>query len=146
MECLGGNGYVEETPLARLYREAPLNGIWEGSGNVICLDVLRSFEREPESFGALVDEISRGGSRSRQLAATISRKRKSTEASEFEARRIVESIVVALQASLMEQYAAPEASDAFFASRIDNGGYRVFGTLPSTVRCAPILERARLGR
>src|SRR5712691_10088840 len=64
MECLGGNGYVEEAPLARLYREAPLNGIWEGSGNVICLDVLRSIEREPDSVAALLAEIGRGGERS----------------------------------------------------------------------------------
>jgi putative acyl-CoA dehydrogenase len=146
MECLGGNGYVEEAPLARLYREAPLNGIWEGSGNVVCLDVLRSFEREPESLRAVIEEIGRGGGRSLQSAAAISAVSKDGDAAEFGARRIVESIAIALQASLMERHATPEASDAFFASRLLGEGGRAFGTLPSTTRCAPILERAQLVR
>jgi putative acyl-CoA dehydrogenase len=144
MECLGGNGYVEEAPLARLYREAPLNGIWEGSGNVICLDALRSLERAPESLGALLEEIRRGGARSRQAAATIPQLFKGTGESEFEARRIVEAVAVALQASLMERHALPEAADAFCASRLERDGGRAFGTLPPATRCKPILKRARL--
>jgi len=144
MECLGGNGYVEEAPLARLYREAPLNGIWEGSGNVVCLDMLRSFEREPESLGALLEEVGRGGARSRKAATAIPQLFKSTASAEFEARRIVETVAVVLQASLMERHALPEAADAFCASRLEHDGGRAFGTLPPATRYKPILERARL--
>ena len=144
MECLGGNGYVEEAPLARLYREAPLNGIWEGSGNVICLDALRSLERVPESLGTLLEEVSRGGARSRQAAAAIPQLFKAAGESEFEARRIVETVALALQASLMERHALPEAADAFCASRLERDGGRAFGTLPPATSCKPILERARL--
>jgi putative acyl-CoA dehydrogenase len=144
MECLGGNGYVEEAPLARLYREAPLNGIWEGSGNVICLDALRSLERAPETLGALIEEIRRGGARSRQAAAAIPQMFRGAGESEFEARRIVEAVAIALQASLMERHALPETADAFCASRLEHGGGRVFGTLPPATPCEPILERARL--
>jgi len=144
MECLGGNGYVEEAPLARLYREAPLNGIWEGSGNVICLDALRSFEREPEGAATLLDEIGRGGTRLRQTASAIPQSFNRAGEAEFEARRVVETIAVALQASLMERYALPEAADAFCASRLERDGGRAFGTLPPATRCEPILGRARL--
>ena len=142
MECLGGNGYVEEAPLARLYREAPLNGIWEGSGNVICLDVLRSVEREPDSIEALLAEIGRGGVRSRRGVAAISQMLKDSGSAESRARRIVEAISVALQASLMEQHASPEAADAFCASRLDGDWGRAFGTLPSTAPCETIFRRA----
>ena len=143
MECLGGNGYVEEAPLARLYREAPLNGIWEGSGNVICLDALRS-QRAPESLGALVEEIRGGGARSRHAAAAIPQLFKGAGESEFEARRIVETVALALQASLMERHALPEAADAFCASRLERNGGWAFGTLPPATACKPILERTRL--
>ena len=141
MECLGGNGYVEEAPLARLHREAPLNGIWEGSGNVICLDVLRSVEREPDSVAALLAEIGRGGVRSRRGATAISRMLKESGSAELQARRIVEAISVALQASLMEQHASPEAADAFCASRLEGDWGRSFGTLPSTTPCESIVRR-----
>ena len=144
MECLGGNGYVEEAPLARLYREAPLNGIWEGSGNVICLDALRSLERSPESLEALLDEIRRGGARQHKATAAIPQSLKVDGESEFGARRIIESIALALQASLMERHALPEAADAFCASRLERDGGRTFGTLPPATSWRPILERARL--
>jgi len=144
MECLGGNGYVEETPLARLYREAPLNGIWEGSGNVICLDVLRSIQREPESIEALVGEIGRGGDRVKGSVAAISQLLKETAGVEARARRIVESIAIALQASLMLQHASPEAADAFCTSRLEGDWGRAFGTLPAGAHCEAIVRRARL--
>ena len=143
MECTGGNGYVEEAPLARLYREAPLNGIWEGSGNVICLDVLRSFERAPVGLEGLLDEISRGGTRSRQASAAIAETLRSG-CGEFEARRVVEAAAVALQASLMERHALPEAAGTFCASRLDGQSGRSFGTLPPATTCKAILERASL--
>ncbi|HEY6930215.1 MAG TPA: acyl-CoA dehydrogenase family protein [Thermoanaerobaculia bacterium] len=144
MECLGGNGYVEEGPLARLYREAPLNGIWEGSGNVVCLDVLRSLEKTPDAPGDLLDEIARGGTRSRQEGAAILQGSKGGGETEFEARRIVEALAVALQASLMERHAAPEAADAFCASRLEGEGGRAFGTLPRGTRYERIIDRAQL--
>jgi putative acyl-CoA dehydrogenase len=143
MECLGGNGYVEEAPLARLYREAPLNGIWEGSGNVICLDVLRSIQKEPASLEALFEEINRGGERVRRGAAAISELLRETGEVESRARRIVESIAIALQASLMARHAAHEAADAFCASRLEGDWGRAFGTLPSTNPCEAIVRRAR---
>jgi putative acyl-CoA dehydrogenase len=143
MECIGGNGYVEEAPLARLYREAPLNGIWEGSGNVICLDVLRSFERAPVGLEGLLDEISQGGTRSQQASAAIARTLR-RGCGEFEARRVVEAAAVALQASLMERHALPEAADIFCASRLDGQSGRAFGTLPPATTCEAILERASL--
>jgi putative acyl-CoA dehydrogenase len=141
MECLGGNGYVEEAPLARLYREAPLNGIWEGSGNVICLDVLRSIQKEPASLDVLLEEVNSGGERVSQGAAPIYRSLKDTIGVELQARRIVESIAIALQASLMARYAAHEAADAFCASRLAGDWGRAFGTLPSTAPCEAILRR-----
>ena len=134
---------MEEAPLARLYREAPLNGIWEGSGNVICLDVLRSVEREPDSIEALLAEIGCGGVRSRRGVTAISKILKDSGSAELRARRIVEAIAVAFQASLMEQHALPEAADVFCASRLEGDWGRTFGTLPSTVRCEAIVRRAR---
>jgi putative acyl-CoA dehydrogenase len=144
MECLGGNGYVEEGPLARLYREAPLNGIWEGSGNVICLDVLRSLQREPASLEALRQEINEGGERIRRAVPPISELLKDPAGSELQARRIVEGIAIALQASLMVRHASPEAADAFYTSRLGGDWGCAFGTLPSTVPCEAIAHRARL--
>jgi putative acyl-CoA dehydrogenase len=143
MECLGGNGYVEEAPLARLYREAPLNGIWEGSGNVICLDVLRSMEREPAAFEALRDEIDKGGERIRKGTRPILGLLRETIA-ESQARRIVEFVATALQASLMTQHASPEAAEAFCASRLESDWGRAFGTLPSSTPCAALVSRAQL--
>jgi len=144
MECLGGNGYVEEAPLARLYREAPLNGIWEGSGNVICLDVLRSIQKEPAGLEALLEEINRGGERMRRSVATISQSLKDASSAEVRARRTVEAIAIALQASLMAQHTSREAGDAFCASRLEGDWGRAFGTLPAGTRCEAILERSRL--
>jgi putative acyl-CoA dehydrogenase len=141
MECLGGNGYVEEAPLARLYREAPLNGIWEGSGNVICLDVLRSIQKEPASLDVLLEEVMSGGERVSRCAAPIYRLLKDTIGVELQARRIVESIAIALQASLMARHAAHEAADAFCASRLAGDWGHAFGTLPSTAPCEAILRR-----
>jgi putative acyl-CoA dehydrogenase len=144
MECLGGNGYVEEAPLARLYREAPLNGIWEGSGNVICLDALRSIQREPAGLKALRDEIDKGGERVRRGVPRISELLGDSGSSEPRARRIVESIAIALQASLMSQHAEQDAADAFCASRLEGDWGQAFGTLPAGARCAAIVERLQL--
>ena len=131
MECLGGNGYVEEAPLARLYREAPLNGIWEGSGNVICLDVLRAMQREPDTLEALMREIASAGPEFQTLAGRIVQQLQPWDTIERRARRVVEMLAIALQASLMTRYAPAEVAGAFVASRLNGDWGRAFG------RCRP---------
>jgi putative acyl-CoA dehydrogenase len=145
LECLGGNGYVEEWGLARLYREAPLNSIWEGSGNVQCLDVLRAIQKSPESLRALLSEIreARGGDHRldlyvNALQAQLERK----EDLELRARRLVERLALALQGSLLVRHAPPEVADAFCASRLSEDGGRAFGTLPAGTDFKAILRRA----
>jgi putative acyl-CoA dehydrogenase len=144
LECLGGNGYVEEAMLARLYREAPLNAIWEGSGNVICLDVLRALAREPDALPALLDEVRLARGADARLDAALRR----LEAdfadpadSEVRARDVVERLALALQASLLLRAAPPAVADAFCASRLAGSG-RMFGTLPAQIDFTAILARA----
>ncbi len=147
MECLGGNGYVEEAPLARFYREAPVNSIWEGSGNVACLDVLRSMQKQPDSVAVLLSEIRAGASGDRHLALfveVIEAQLAETDGLEQRARRIVEMAALALQASLMAQHAAPAAADAYFSSRVQGDWGHAFGTLPGGTRCDEIIARSRL--
>lgn len=144
MECLGGNGYVEEAPLARLYREAPLNGIWEGSGNVICLDVLRSLHKEPASIDLLLEEIGKGDGSVRKQAESVLPALQDAATAESQARRVVESLALALQASLMAQHASEGAAQAFSSSRIDGNWGRALGTLAPGVPCKEIAERQRL--
>src|SRR5881409_3517754 len=100
MEVLGGNGYVEESMMPRIYREAPLNSIWEGSGNVICLDVLRAMAKEPESIDEVLAEISGVDSRIDGFVTQID-----LAASEESARRMTSQLAVALQASLLVRFA-----------------------------------------
>ena len=148
LECLGGNGYVEEWGLARLYREAPLNSIWEGSGNVQCLDVLRAIQKSPESLGALFAEIweARGGDHRLDIYVNELREQlEDPEDLETRARRLVERLALALQASLLVRHAPAEVADAFCASRLAGEGGRAFGTLPAGVAgvdFGKILERA----
>jgi putative acyl-CoA dehydrogenase len=145
MECLGGNGYVEEAPVARLYREAPLNGIWEGSGNVICLDVLRSLARQPAAATALLEEIRLAGKPLASAASRLEDALARGPAVEADARRIVEAAALALQASLMERHASSAASAVFRASRLDGDGGRQFGTLPGGFDLKRIVEDAWAG-
>jgi putative acyl-CoA dehydrogenase len=145
LECLGGNGYVEEWGMARLYREAPLNSIWEGSGNVQCLDALRSIRKSPESLGALFAEIweARGGDHRLDIYVNELRTQlERTEDLEARARRLVERLALALQASLLVRYAPADVADAFCASRLAGDGGRAFGTLPAGTDFGAILERA----
>jgi len=146
MEVMGGNGYVEENAFARFYREAPLNSIWEGSGNVMCLDVLRAFGKTPSVRAALVEEIhaARGGNRildafSAALIDDLGR----TDIGESEARALTERIALALQGALLVAGAPNTTADAFCASRLVAGAWgRTFGTLPRNVDVAPVLARA----
>jgi putative acyl-CoA dehydrogenase len=143
LECLGGNGYVEESGMPRLLRDSPLNSIWEGSGNVSALDVLRALAREPETLPALLAEceLARGGNA--LLDAHLDRVRSIAPSDpEFEARRVVGDLALALQASLLVRHAPPEVADAFCAGRLDGAGGRVFGTLPPGVDAPAIVERA----
>jgi putative acyl-CoA dehydrogenase len=145
LECLGGNGYVEEWPLARLYREAPLNSLWEGSGNVQCLDVLRALRKTPESLDALTGEIgeARGGDpRLDAFAVALRDDFARLQEADFEgqARRVVERLALALQGSLLVRHAPPAVADAFCASRLGSDGGRAFGTLPGRVDSGGILD------
>ncbi len=146
LECLGGGGYVEESILPRLYREAPVNSVWEGSGNVICLDVLRVMVREPDAFAAFFAELelARGGDRRLDdHVDSLRRELRNVEAMEARARRVVERMALALQGSLLVRHSDPAVADAFCASRLAADGGFAYGTLPVGTDCARILERAR---
>jgi putative acyl-CoA dehydrogenase len=139
LECLGGNGFVEESGLPRVYRQQPLQSIWEGSGNVVCLDVLRALEREPESATALLDEIRLAGDP--RLTAVAERSLR--EAGEPRARAVVESLAVALQASLLVRHAPGALADAFYDSRLAREGGLAYGTLVPGDHLGSIVERHR---
>ncbi|MGV9353545.1 acyl-CoA dehydrogenase family protein [Streptomyces misionensis] len=145
-ECLGGNGYVEESGLPRLVRESPLNSVWEGAGNVQALDALRALRREPGALDACLTEIGQAHGADHRLDRAV--KDLFTELADLEgvegrARRLVERLALVLQGSLLVRHAPPEVADAFCASRLggDHGG--TFGTLPGGLDLAPVVERAR---
>lgn len=144
LECLGGNGYVETFPLARIYRELPLLSIWEGSGNVQCLDVLRALARTPQALDAFFAELDEAGGADRRYDRYVLGLRAefdSPELLEHRARRIVERMALALQGSLVVRYAAAPVADAFCASRLaGDGGYQ-YGTLPPSIDSAAIVAR-----
>jgi putative acyl-CoA dehydrogenase len=145
LECFGGAGYIEEAPMARLFRESPLNGIWEGSGNVICLDVLRAAARDPESVEALLAEIELAAGADGRLDRAVSDLHAAladTSSLERRARRIVERAALALQGSLLVRNAPSAVADAFCASRLAPDGGRAFGTLPPDTDLDAILARA----
>ena len=146
MECLGGNGYVEEGPLARLYREAPLNGIWEGSANVICLDALRAIARSGDALAVLTGEIGTAPDpRIQGLAAAAARMLADAAATERSARSIIEALARCMQASLMKRHAEAGAAEAFCASRLEGPGTgHAFGTLPAGTDVRSIVEHAEL--
>jgi len=149
LECHGGNGFVEEGPMARLYREAPLNGIWEGSGNVIALDVLRAAARAPRSVDVFVDEVRKAKGADRRLDRAIGRLQDelgTAEEHEARARRTVGRMAVALQASLLVRHSPPALADAFCATRLgDDGDGHVYGCLPAGLDQRAIVERAAVG-
>jgi putative acyl-CoA dehydrogenase len=150
LECLGGNGFVEDSGLPLLYRDAPLNSIWEGSGNVAALDVLRAVAREPAGLEAFLTECDRGAGADARLDAHLGRTRArvatafaaGAEEAQFLARGLVEDLAVGLQASLLVRHAPPAVADAFCAARLDGQGGRVYGTLPPGVDAEAIVERA----
>ncbi|MBM3569272.1 MAG: isovaleryl-CoA dehydrogenase [Alphaproteobacteria bacterium] len=149
MEVHGGGGYVEESILPRLYREAPVNSIWEGSGNVMCLDVLRVLARTPDAIDALIDELALAQGADRRLDAQVAALADEAAAfakagmPEHRARLLVERMVLTLQAALMVRHAPAALADGFCASRLggaDSG--RAFGALPDGLDLAAIVTRA----
>ncbi len=158
LECLGGNGYVEESGMPRLYREAPLNSIWEGAGNVTALDVLRALDRTPAAADALLAELALAAGGDRRLDDTVAGLRgllarleeATTVEAQHGARRLAGLIAVALQAALLVRHAPGPVADAFCASRLGPGGPggpgAPFGVLPDGLDLAGILQRARVLR
>ncbi|MFI6046366.1 acyl-CoA dehydrogenase family protein [Nocardia sp. NPDC051321] len=145
LECLGGNGYVEESRMPRLYREAPLMSIWEGSGNVAALDTLRAMAKQPETLGAFFDEVKRASGADTHLDAAIVRLEQQFgdfDTIQHRARRIVGDMAQVLQASLLVRYGHPAVADAFTVSRLGGEHGDVFGTLPTGIDSAAIIQRA----
>jgi putative acyl-CoA dehydrogenase len=151
LECLGGNGFVEESPMPKLLRDSPLNSIWEGSGNVIALDVLRVAVREPASVRALLEEAgtARGAdprfdaALDRATAALSELSNAGPDAAQYLARRVVEALALALQGSLVVRHSPTAVAEAFLASRLAGDAGRGFGTLPAGLDVEAIVERHR---
>ncbi len=144
LECFGGNGFVEESGMPRLYREAPLNSIWEGSGNVACLDVLRAMVKSPESVEVFFDEIEQTAGSDDRVATAIKDLKgelSDFEAAEARARHIVERMALTLQGALLVRDGHPAVADAFCASRLAGDWGHAFGTLPAGVDHRAIIDR-----
>jgi putative acyl-CoA dehydrogenase len=147
LECLGGNGYIEDSGMPRLYREAPLLSIWEGSGNVAALDSLRAMAKQPESVEAYFAEVDRSAGADHRLDDAVARLRKElsdVSAIELRARRIVETMALVLQGSLLVRHGTPAVADAFCASRLGGDWGVAFGTLPPGVDTAAIIDRVHV--
>jgi putative acyl-CoA dehydrogenase len=149
LECLGGNGFVEDSAMPLLYRDAPLGSIWEGSGNVSALDVLRAMVKEPESLPAFIAECELAAGGDERLDAHLERVQENARAifegaddPQFGARRLVEDLALALEASLLVRHSPSAVADAFCAARLNGEGGRVYGTLPAGVDAPAIIERA----
>ena len=144
LECLGGNGYVEDSDLPRLYREMPLLSVWEGSGNVAALDALRALAREPHVLDAFLGEVEQAGGADRRFDEALTRLKKeltSFEDIELRARRVVEQLALVFQGSLLLRHAPAAVADAFCASRLDRDWGGAYGTLPAGLDVAAVLER-----
>ncbi|SEH10301.1 putative acyl-CoA dehydrogenase [Thermoleophilum album] len=149
LECLGGNGYVEESGMPRLYRDAPINSIWEGSGNVAALDVLRAMSKEPAGLEAFLEECERARGADQRLdrhlaglRGHLARLARGELDAQWAARRTVEDLALAFQASLLVRHAPAAVADAFCAGRLSDERGRVLGVLPAGVDAAAIIERA----
>ncbi|OMC03072.1 acyl-CoA dehydrogenase family protein [Mycolicibacterium fortuitum] len=144
MECLGGNGYVEDSGMPRLYREAPLMGIWEGSGNVSALDALRAMATRPESVEVLFDELAKTAGQDPRLDRHVTMLQtdlQDFETIQYRGRKVAEDISLALQGALLVRHGHPAVAEAFLASRLGGQWGQAFGTLPTGLDLAPILER-----
>tara|TARA_Y100000294_G_scaffold175365_1_gene195290 strand:- start:1706 stop:2335 length:630 start_codon:yes stop_codon:yes gene_type:complete len=145
LECHGGPGYVEESIMPRLYREAPVNSIWEGSGNVMCLDVLRAMLREEAAVPAVLAELeaARGGNAALDAATTaLDQELAQSEDLELRARGLTEMMAITLQGALLVQHAPAAVADAFCASRLGSRWTGAYGALPAGIDFDAIIERA----
>ena len=144
LECIGGNGYVEESVLPRLYRESPLNSVWEGPANVQALDVLRALQRKPESAEAVLREIELAAGLDSRLDTSVAALRAElADPDDWGARRLVERLALCLAGSLLVRDGSPAVAEAFCATRLGRDGGRSYGTLPRGVDASPIVERHR---
>ncbi len=145
MECIGGSGVMEDSPFPRLFRESPVNAIWEGSGNVQCLDVLRAMQKTPAVVGAFFTELAKARGANAALdryVAALQKEFGDLDELEYRARDIVDRMALALQAALLVQHAPAAVADAFCASRLAASGHHNYGALPRGVDCAAIVARA----
>jgi len=144
MEVLGGSGYIEESIMPRLYREAPVNSIWEGAGNIMCLDVLRALERTPNAGDVLRHELDEAGdARLQAFAGRLQQRLRAADRNdESQARVLVRALVLALQAALLAKHSPGAVADAFCASRLNGESGGAFGTLPRGLDLRAIAERA----
>ncbi|WP_436777496.1 acyl-CoA dehydrogenase family protein [Yinghuangia sp. YIM S09857] len=146
MECLGGNGYVEDSGMPRIYREAPVNAIWEGSGNVQALDVPRALRRDPACLDAFLREVGEARGADHRFDAAVKDflvELSDLESVEVRARRLIERMALLFSGSLVLRWSPPEVADAFCAGRLGGEGGLMFGTLPRGVDARPIVDRAR---
>ena len=147
MECIGGSAVMENSIMPRFYREAPINTIWEGSGNVQCLDVLRAINKDPQSLEAFLAEVGRGTGRNQQFDSYFSALQvefTKQEDIQYRARSIVEKMALALQGSLLLRNAPEYVSQAFCAARLGAGSGNTYGMLPDGIDCAALIDRGRL--
>ncbi|WP_338492573.1 acyl-CoA dehydrogenase family protein [Streptomyces sp. SJL17-4] len=147
LECLGGNGYVEESGMPRLLRESPLNSVWEGSGNVQALDVVRALRTEPAALDAFLRDVGAARGADHRLDRAIRGllvELADLEGIEARARRLAERLALVLQGALLVRWAPPEVADAFCAARLGGDGGAAFGTLPHTLDLRALVERARV--
>ena len=147
MECLGGNGYVEDGIMARVYRQMPLNSIWEGSGNVMCLDMLRAMAKHPRCLEALAAEVAPALGRDRRLDAFIGRLQdglRKPEDLEARSRQVTQAVALAVQGALLVRFAPQPVAEAFCATRLADAAFGggAFGTLPGNSGFDAILQRA----
>jgi putative acyl-CoA dehydrogenase len=145
LECMGGNGYVEDSIMPRLYRESPVNAIWEGSGNVIALDLVRAIAREPGSVDALEKELESSKGIDRRLDAAVDASLAAVRAPsdvEYEARRLVESLALAAAGSLLARFSATEVWEGFAAGRLSQDRGLLYGALPPGVDVRAVVEPA----
>jgi len=145
MECIGGSGVMEDCIMPRLFRESPVNAIWEGSGNVQCLDTLRAIEKQPETLDAFFKEAAEARGNDRRFDQFLAQLQEDfTDLSDvqYRARNLVDRLALALQASLLLRHSDPNVADAFCASRLQNHGGMNYGNLPAGTNAAAIIKRA----
>ncbi|GEN26527.1 acyl-CoA dehydrogenase [Halovibrio variabilis] len=146
MEVIGGSGVMETHMMPRLFRESPINAIWEGSGNVQCLDILRAIEKQPEVLDAYFTELALSQGANRHLdtfVSSLKRELQTTQALQYRARQLADGMALALQAALLIQHAPGYVADAFCAGRLANQNGLNSGTLPTGLDCAAIIKRAQ---